>query len=182
MSPPSGISGEPSTKNGPSSYSLRPDSGGPGRRRGGLGTEVVFRTLTPGRLNSFIERSHQAPWGLAGGRDAAPNGITVQRHDETIETFPNGKLDGFALGEGDAYTVSTGGGGGYGDPLDRPVDEVLADVRAGYVSVDSAAQDYGVVVRPGTRPREYVVDVESTDRERSRIRTSRAATTTVVTS
>ncbi len=150
-------------------YSLRPDSGGPGRRRGGLGTEVVFRTLTPGRLNSFIERSRQAPWGLAGGRDAAPNGIAVQRHDGTIETFPNAKLDGFALGEGDAYTVSTGGGGGYGDPLERPVDEVLADVRAGYVSIDSAEQEYGVVVRPGARPREYVVDVDSTDRRRARM-------------
>ncbi|WP_405863725.1 hydantoinase B/oxoprolinase family protein [Streptomyces sp. NBC_00005] len=151
-------------------YSLRPDSGGPGRRRGGLGTEVVFRTFTPGRLNSFLERSHQAPWGLAGGRDAAPNGIAVQRHDGTTETFPNAKLDGFALGEGDAYTVSTGGGGGYGDPRDRPVDEVLTDVRAGYVGIDSAKHDYGVVVRPGTRPREYDVDAESTHRERSRMR------------
>lgn len=162
-------------------YTLRPDSGGAGRRRGGLGTEVVFRTLTPGRLNSFIERSHQAPWGLAGGRDGAPNGITVQRRDGTAETFASGKLDGFALGEGDAYTVSTGGGGGYGDPLDRPAGDVLADVRAGYVSVDSAEHDYGVVVRPGSRPCAYAVDAESTERERSRMRGSRAAATTAVT-
>lgn len=150
-------------------YALRADSGGPGRRRGGLGTEVVIRTSTPARLNSFIERSRQAPWGLAGGRDAAPNAISVQRRDGTVDTFTNGKLDGFALDEGGAYTVRTGGGGGYGNPADRPIDEVLSDLRAGYVTVEAAERDYGVVTRPGPRPGEYVIDAELTDRRRSRM-------------
>lgn len=130
-------------------YALRPDSGGPGRRRGGLGTELVIRTDVPARLNAFIERTTQPPWGLDGGGPAAPNGVRVLRADGTEERFANGKLDGVRLDAGDAYVVTTGGGGGYGDPLDRPADDVLADVRNGYVTAATAHDAYGVVLRDG---------------------------------
>lgn len=129
-------------------YALRPDSGGPGRYRGGLGVRRTVRMLTGGHLNSQIERTRCAPWGLEGGLDGAPNRITVQRGADAGEevSFPNGKLDSFPLQRGDRYVVDVGGGGGVGDPRERPVDLVLADVRSGYVSVEAARRDYGVAV------------------------------------
>jgi N-methylhydantoinase B len=62
--------------------------------------------------------------------------------------FPNGKLDSFPLQRGDRYVVDVGGGGGVGNPLERPLEMVLADVRSGYVSVEAARRDYGVVIVP----------------------------------
>jgi N-methylhydantoinase B/oxoprolinase/acetone carboxylase alpha subunit len=56
----------------------------------------------------------------------------------------NGKLMGFALAEGDTYVGESGGGGGFGDPLERPLAAVAADLRAGYVSPEAARRDYGV--------------------------------------
>jgi N-methylhydantoinase B len=148
-------------------YSLRTDSGGPGRFRGGLGTTRSVRLRTDATMNSFIERTKCAPWGVAGGGDGLPNRIRVRRADGTPLCFPNGKVDGLALAEGDCYTVETGGGGGFGDPRTRPVDAVLADVAAGYVSAERAASDYGVVVIPGDQPGRLRVDEEATRALRS---------------
>lgn len=143
-------------------YRLRPDSGGPGRFRGGLGTSRSLRLLTETKINSFIERTKCAPWGVAGGKDALPNRIRVRRADGTEVTFPNGKVDGLPLAEGDSYIVETGGGGGFGDPRTRPPEAVLADVEAGYVTVAQAASGYGVVIVPGDAPRSLRIDAEAT--------------------
>ncbi|HEY6497757.1 MAG TPA: hydantoinase B/oxoprolinase family protein [Trebonia sp.] len=143
-------------------YSLRADSGGPGRFRGGLGTTRSIRVLTDAKMNSFIERTKCAPWGVAGGADGLPNRLHLRRADGEEVDFPNGKVDGLRLGAGDRYVVQTGGGGGYGDPRTRPADMVLADVRAGYVSRARAEADYGVVVIPGDRPGQWRVDEEAT--------------------
>src|SRR5690606_14638001 len=62
------------------------------------------------------------------------------------DTFPNGKVNEVELQPGDRHVVELGGGGGYGDPLDRPVERVVADVRAGYVTETSARARYGVAV------------------------------------
>lgn len=88
----------------------------------------------------------------------------MQRGDGADERFANGKLDGFGLDAGDAYVVTTGGGGGYGDPLERPADDVLADVRNGYVTAAAAYDAYGVVIRDGDTGPE--LDAERTRRER----------------
>jgi N-methylhydantoinase B len=127
-------------------YGLRVDSGGPGRHRGGLGTVQRWVTANPVRMDSFVERTHQPPWGVGGGGPALPNQVSLRRADGEPVVFDNGKVDGVQLFPGDAVVVQTGGGGGYGPPRSRPVDEVLADVQAGYVSVESARADYGVSV------------------------------------
>lgn len=127
-------------------YGLREDSGGPGRHRGGLGTRMRVRMHTAARLDSWIERTSCAPWGLAGGRPGLPNGIHIERADGEPVTFPNGKVGRAEINAGDCHVVELGGGGGYGDPYERPAGRVLADVRAGYVSVASAREAYGVVV------------------------------------
>lgn len=132
-----------------SRYALRPDSAGPGRYRGGLGTVVEHVAGAHVRLNSFIERTRTAPWGIDGGGDALPNRITVVRADGELVEFANGKVDGAELAPGDQVVVETGGGGGWGDPRQRPPEEVLADVAAGYVSTEAALATYGVDVHGG---------------------------------
>lgn len=127
-------------------YALRQDSGGAGRYRGGLGTRMRIRMHTPARMDSWIERTACPPWGLAGGHDAAPNRLWVERADGTRVDFANGKVETVSLAPGDCHVVELGGGGGYGDPRQRPAEDVLADVRAGYVSVEAARESYGVVV------------------------------------
>lgn len=127
--------------------SLRSDSGGPGRFRGGLGVVQELRLLVPGRFESNIERTQCAPWGLDGGGDALANTVTVVRGDGQREPSRNGKTPLTDLDAEDGYIIETGGGGGFGSPMERAPDRVLADVRAGYVSREAAARDYGVVVR-----------------------------------
>jgi N-methylhydantoinase B len=92
---------------------------------------------------------------------ALPNGVYVVRKDSVIERFPTGKINPLRLDEGDGYAVETGGGGGFGDPFERPAELVLQDVTSGYVSVEAARRDYGVVVN--TLGRLCVLDVEATE-------------------
>jgi N-methylhydantoinase B len=126
-------------------FGLRVDSAGAGRHRGGLGVELAVRMETDTRINSFIERTTRPPWGLEGGHAGRPNEIRVRHASEEVG-FANGKLDSHPLRAGDGYIVRSAGGGGHGDPTARPVESVLSDVRAGYVSVQAARDTYGVVV------------------------------------
>ncbi|HLH27204.1 MAG TPA: hydantoinase B/oxoprolinase family protein [Chloroflexota bacterium] len=131
-------------------YSLLPDTGGPGRQRGGLGVRRVTRVLGDLAVNSFTERTQCAPWGLFGGREGRANRIAVRRRDGTVEQFTNGKLNAYRLAAGDAIVIDAGGGGGYGPAWERPAERVQADVREGYVSLQAARDDYGVVLDPRT--------------------------------
>jgi N-methylhydantoinase B len=126
--------------------SLRQDSGGAGRFRGGLGLHRVVEALTPITVNAQIERTQCPPWGLQGGQAGLANRISVLRRDGTRTQPPNGKLYAAQLEAGDAYVIESGGGGGFGDPLERPAATVQEDVRLGYVSSEAAKEDYGVVV------------------------------------
>ena len=123
---------------------LRQDSGGAGKHRGGLGVTMELRAASSLTLGISMERTQCAPWGLHGGQPGLANRLHVRRADGTVIQPPNGKLMGFALGEGDTYVVESGGGGGFGNPRERPLEAVAADVRAGYVSVEAARRDYGV--------------------------------------
>lgn len=132
---------------------LRQDSGGPGKFRGGLGVDQEVRLLSRGSVLSAMERSLCAPWGLHGGKDALANRFTVVRKDGAVEKMKTGKTPGIvALDAGDGFIVEVGGGGGFWSALDRDPERVLADVRSGYVSVQAACSQYGVVVhRSGRR-------------------------------
>ncbi|WP_218040443.1 hydantoinase B/oxoprolinase family protein [Actinomadura sp. WMMB 499] len=153
-------------------YALVPDSGGAGRHRGGLGTRLHVRLHTAARVDTWIERTVCAPWGLHGAGDGAPNRVRIRRADGELQTFPNGKLAEAGLESGDGHIVELGGGGGFGDPLDRPAGQVLADVRAGYVSPAAARTDYGVVLTEhgGEHGSVYSVDEASTAALRGRRR------------
>jgi len=147
-------------------YALREDSGGAGTTRGGLGTVQSWICDQALKLDSFVERTVVPPWGVEGGGPGLPNRVSIQRfNDETPTRFPNGKLDGLTLQDGDKLIVETGGGGGYGDPLLRPVDLVLSDVVRGYVSMAAAKDDYGVRIAFAPDGISYVVEGTTASRD-----------------
>ncbi len=131
-------------------YALLPDSGGAGRHRGGLGLERVVRARTAVTLNTQSERAHCRPWGLGGGRAGQGNAVALRLGGTWKTDFPNAKVLVAQIKPGDAFRLRSGGGGGYGDPLERPVADVREDVRQGYVSVHEAAEFYGVVIDAAT--------------------------------
>jgi N-methylhydantoinase B len=140
---------------------LRQDSGGPGKFRGGLGVSQEVRLLSQGSVLSAMERALCPPWGLHGGQAALANSFTVVRNDGATQRMATGKTPGIiALGEGDGFLIEVGGGGGFWNALERDPARVLADVRSGYVSLNAARRDYGVVITQ--QGRKFVLDNEST--------------------
>jgi N-methylhydantoinase B len=132
------------------SYRLVPDSGGAGRHRGGLGVERVVRARAAITMNTQIERAHCKPWGLQGGLAGTGNDVALRLNGAWKTDFPNAKVLVAALKAGDAFRIRSGGGGGYGSPLEREAELVAEDVRQGYVSIKAAADHYGVVIDPAT--------------------------------
>jgi N-methylhydantoinase B len=145
-------------------YALVPGSGGAGRHRGGLGVERVVRARSHVTVNTQIDRAHCRPWGLDGGGDGTGNSVGLRIDGAWKTDFPNAKVLVAQVKAGDAFRLRSGGGGGYGSPLARPVEDVSNDVRQGYVSVEDAAELYGVVIDPDT----FMVDKETTQRLRGR--------------
>src|SRR6478752_2763906 len=121
-------------------YSLRQDSAGPGKNRGGLGAEMVVQALSPFAVTTRIDRVHCKPWGLEGGGDAMGNGLAVRHKGEWKTDHLNAKIFNVRLERGDAYKMLSGGGGGFGDPLERDIELVAQDVREGYVSAEVARE------------------------------------------
>jgi N-methylhydantoinase B len=123
------------------------DSGGAGRFRGGCGLRRDIRILTDGCLLSISSTKNLLPpFGVAGGESGGPNWFSVIRDGkEMAPSDTPGRVQGFRLEKGDIVSMRTSGGGGYGDPLQRDPDRILADIESGYVSRESAERIYGVV-------------------------------------
>jgi len=103
------------------------------------------RMTAPLTVNTNAERTLCPPWGLLGGRDALPNWIQIERADGKLEDpVLHGKLNSVRLAPGDTMIVRTGGGGGFGDPAERPRDMVRRDIDGGYVTPEAAARYYGL--------------------------------------
>ena len=119
---------------------LAPDSGGPGKHRGGLGPDMAFRLLEDAFAISTIERTKNAPWGLAGGLEGRTNAGELRLPDGTVT--PVAKATGLVIPKGSVFTVYCGGGGGYGPPSERDPEAVLSDVREGYVTEAMARKQY----------------------------------------
>ena len=140
------------------------DSGGPGRTRGGLGMRRALRLTRGSATYSLLsDGAVVPPFGILGGESGAPVGS--YRHEaDGDRPFPTpGKVGGHKVGAGEVIVLQSAGGGGYGDPLERPVAAVLADLEEGYVSEAQAREVYGVV--PG--------DAEATARRRAELRQAR---------
>jgi N-methylhydantoinase B len=121
-------------------FELAPDSCGPGRQRGGLGLDIDFTMREDAWLTSTVERTKNAPWGLAGGREARANSVSMELPDGTVSRF--GKVTRLRVPRGATVRLRTGGGGGYGDPAERDPALVQADLREGYITEEYARSHF----------------------------------------
>jgi N-methylhydantoinase B len=149
---------------------LATDSGGPGKRRGGLGYEKDIRLLQDAFFISTADRSILAPYGVAGGKAALPYRAIVNPGAPDERHLP-GLNDDLPLKQGDLLRLMTTGGGGWGNPLEREPDLVLLDIVQGKISDRSARDDYGVVLtRAGN---DHAVDETATSELRASIAAAR---------
>jgi N-methylhydantoinase B len=127
-------------------FELRQGSGGPGRFRGGLGVIRDYRIIghDAGLTVTTDRVKYTPPWGLFGGKDGTPSITVVHRKDGKEERWR--KISNLPLHENEVVSFQTGGGGGYGPPLEREPGLVLEDVIDGYVSLAQAKESYGVVI------------------------------------
>ena len=142
---------------------LLADSGGPGKMKGGLGKRELFRVpddayapLPPVNLGIQAGRYVYAAEGLFDGKPGARAQFLV--NGESGNAYGLTRLQ-----PGDVVTIDAPGGGGYGNPLARDPEMVLSDVTEGYVSLESAGADYGVVINPET----LAIDWPGTNKARS---------------
>ena len=145
---------------------LLTDSGGPGRMKGGVGQREVFRVpddqtapLPPVNLGIQAGRHIHPPEGLFGGNPGAKAQFLVNG----VSGNPFGLTQ---LKPGDVVTIDAAGGGGYGNPLDREPQRVESDVIEGYVSLEKAREDYGVIIDP----KALTLDEEATRKLRESLR------------
>ena len=157
-------------------HELRVDSGGPGEFRGGMGVQKgVILTKVDRTVASYCcDRERSITWGLWGGLPSIPHGVWVNPGTQG-ERYLGSIFSNVALEAGDHVTRPSAGGGGLGDPLERDEDRVCEDVADGYVSIERAAKDYGVIVKEiDADLADYKVDHEATLAKRAYIRANRA--------
>jgi|AntRauMinimDraft_4_1070384.scaffolds.fasta_scaffold00988_4 N-methylhydantoinase B len=122
---------------------IRPDSSGAGRQRGGAGVRRDYRFLERAKALATVKKTKTDNWGIDGGKPGARNAVVLRPDTDQAERTGTFR-DEFEPGE--VVSNRTGGGGGYGDPFDRPPEAVREDVVDGYVTRDGAREMYGVVL------------------------------------
>lgn len=125
---------------------LRQDSGGAGKFRGGLGQEMQLEVITglPATHSCMYDRTRYPAGGLHGGNDGALGDVMLS---DGTQPHPKSR---YVLQSGQTVTLKLPGGGGFHHPSQRDLQRVLEDVKQGYVSIEGAERDYGVVIDPAT--------------------------------
>ena len=154
-------------------FSLRAGSGGVGSFPGGDGVIRELEFLEEVEVSILSQRRARGPYGAAGGSPGEPGkNLLLRPGAKEWEELP--AVTTFSARAGDRLRIETPGGGGWGDPLDRPDEKVRLDVIRDLVSIAKAKKDYGVVLDPETK----VVDQSKTKRLRSQMKNERGDTQT----
>jgi N-methylhydantoinase B len=127
-------------------FALREDSGGAGKFRGGCGTSYSFEPWTDVLVSVLGDRVDHVPFGVAGGKSAAPNEVKFRSGNEEFVPPLRSKYEKQPLRAGDLVMNSSPGGGGFGNPLERGLESVELDLNLGYISRATAERDYGAVI------------------------------------
>ncbi|HEV3451736.1 MAG TPA: hydantoinase B/oxoprolinase family protein [Acidimicrobiia bacterium] len=151
------------------SRDYRTDSGGAGEWRGLCGSHYEKEVLVDAKVYTYVVGMKYPMPGICGGRPGAPNEMVIRygsddpfRVQHTAEWVP--------IGAGQRVMYDYGGGGGWGDPLDRDPAAVLDDVLDEYVSVEGAARDYGVALCGSLEDLTLAVDADATRALRASVR------------
>ena len=160
------------------SRDYRTDSGGAGQWRGGCGSHYVKEVRVPASVYTYVVGQKYPMPGIAGGGPGAPNRLTL-RYESDRALVVQHTADWVPLEAGDKINFDYGGGGGWGDPLQRPAARVLDDVLDEYVSVEGARRDYGVVLTGSLEELTLEVDEAATEDRRAEMRAAREAEPTV---
>jgi N-methylhydantoinase B len=150
-------------------YEVRDDvPPGAGRFRGGAGVVKAQRFLTPGFVTHESDRHEDPPWGIFGGKDGAGGKLEIHNigRPDAIRSEP-AKFSGLRVQAGDVVAYFSPSGGGYGDPLERDPAKVLDDVLDGFITVEHASSDYGVVLVPVDDGYGWALDRAATERLRA---------------
>ena len=117
-------------------WALRPDSAGMGTHRGGFGAIYEIEVLSPGGADVSLlgERGRYAPFGVAGGKPGALNAFTWDSDDGPQTAPMASKITGVKLRQGQRLRLETPGGGGWGDPAQRPPEALARDIKRGFVT------------------------------------------------
>ncbi len=149
---------------------MRTDSGGAGKRRGGLGYDKHYRALVDCRTIVTADRVRLGCYGLNGGKAGTPFCVTVDAEGNAHDL--GGLVDGEPVRAGQIVRVVTTGGGGWGNPLEREPELVQRDVTEGKVSVAAARDDYGIVLRPDGDA-SFAIDAAATAALREKLKSAR---------
>jgi len=121
-------------------FALVPDSGGPGRWRGGLAMQREYELLEAATVVRRFNKTRFPPQGLAGGRPGARARFVVRiGSQQEFETKASAKIE---MAAGERFLLQSAGGGGYGDPRRRDADALARDLAEGYVTPRAAKRDY----------------------------------------
>jgi N-methylhydantoinase B len=144
---------------------MRTDSGGAGKFRGGLGLDVHVQSLVEGRWNMHAPaRIDNPPWGLWEGKPGNASRYLLKLPGEN--TFNEKEANRLPTPPNTEVVVRSNGGGGWGNPLDREPERVRWDVVEGFVSVEHAKDDYGVVLNA----KDFSIDQAATTKLRADMR------------
>jgi N-methylhydantoinase B len=153
------------------SRDYRTDSGGAGQWRGLCGSHYIKEVRVPAKVYTYVVGMKYPMPGIAGGQPGEPNRLTLKvGSGEEVVVEHTANWVPHEAGEKIVYDY--GGGGGWGDPLDRDPQAVLDDVLDEYVSVEGAERDYGVVLTGSLADLTLAVDTEATERLRASRRTA----------
>jgi len=147
-------------------YQVRTDSMGAGKHCGGPGLNFFVTPRGTGQIDNYGygDGMSNPPFGLFGGKPG--DGGALYRVDKDGKKYIVSASSYFRTREGETWCAVSTGGGGYGNPLDRPMDKVVRDVRDEFISVETARNDYGVVLDPET----LAVDEAATQALRAEMR------------